>query len=146
MQTKTRYENKCFFDTDSYSIGIDNRATTCISHKVHDFVGPLMETDKVIMGYNGSRTSDIKIGTIKWSWQDDEGKIHEHIIKNSIYSPSGGVRLLSPQAWSQSKATHQEKLHTKCETTNKSAILTWGPKGQYKRTVPLGIHDNVATF
>ena len=93
----TRYHHTVPVDTDSESIGVDNRATACISHKIDDFIGELHDSNLVIIGYNGSRTANLKTGTIRWNWTDDQGVTHTHIIPNSFYSPSGGVRLLSPQ-------------------------------------------------
>ena len=80
MSTTTRYHTNLRVDTDSESIGIDNRATACISHRIDDFIGPLVDTDRVIVGYNGSRTTNIKKGTIRWKWSDDNGVSH-------IYTP-----------------------------------------------------------
>ena len=41
MQTENMSikEHKDYFDTDSKSIGIDNRCSTCILHDLNDFVG-----------------------------------------------------------------------------------------------------------
>lgn len=82
-------------------IGIDNRASGCFSHEVSNFVGQLRECNRVVKGFGASSTSNIKMGTLKWSWLDDDGKIHTHLIPNSYYSKAGGVRLLSPQYFSQ---------------------------------------------
>lgn len=102
MSTTTRYHTGIPTGVDSESIGIDNRATACISHQASDFVGTLRDTNRVIVGYNGSRTTNIKVGTIRWKWTDDQGVSHIHTIPNSFYSPDGGIRLLSPQHWAQS--------------------------------------------
>ena len=42
------YHNHVYFDTDSYKIGIDNRCSACILHKIGDFVGNLMDSNKSI--------------------------------------------------------------------------------------------------
>ena len=41
-------ERKRIFDTDSFSIGVNNRCSGCISHKGEDFVRPLKECHRVI--------------------------------------------------------------------------------------------------
>ena len=79
------------FDTDSDEIGIDNRCSACISHKIEDFIGAPIETDKTIKGFGGSRVKNIMKGTIKWKWSDDSGRNHTFIIPNSYYVPSGSV-------------------------------------------------------
>ena len=95
--------NSVRFDTDSAPVGIDNQCTGCISHVAEDFVGQLRDSDKSIKGFGGSRTSQIKIGTLSWKWMDNEGKESKFLIPNSYYVPSGGVRLLSPQHWARTK-------------------------------------------
>jgi len=44
-------ERKAQFDTDSETIGIDNRCSGCISHVKDDFVGKLRPTDRVVKGF-----------------------------------------------------------------------------------------------
>jgi hypothetical protein len=87
--------NRIVFDTESEPIGIDNRFTATMSHRIDDFISELIPTDKVVKGFAGSRTSNVMKGTIIWKWEDDEGKVHKFIIPNSYYVPKGGVRLLS---------------------------------------------------
>jgi hypothetical protein len=85
------------FDTDSFDIGIDNRCTKSISHKIKDFDGPLMDTNRKIWGFAGTSNANVKIRTIKWTILDNVGKPHTIILPGSLYIPEGGVRLLSPQ-------------------------------------------------
>ncbi len=130
------------FDTDSQMIGIDNRASGCFSHVSTDFVGPLRDTNKIVKGFGGITTSSVKIGTLKWSWLDDEGKEWTHYIPNSYYSPAGGVRLLSPQHFAQQT---KDLTGTGTKTNGTHIILHWN-KHQATLTVPLSPIDNVATF
>ena len=127
-------------DTDSQSIGIDNRASACISHVASDFIGPLYHTNTKIIGYNGTKTGNLKIGTLRWKWSDDQGRDHIHTIPNSYYSPDGRTRLLSPQHWSQ---TYKGKHPPTCTTTSTAVILQWDT---FIKTIPLGSNDNVATL
>ena len=145
MQAKGSHihENRIHFDTDSEPIGIDNRCTGCISHKIEDFDGPLIESNRAIKGFGGSRTANVKIGTITWKWLDDEGKTHKFVIPKSFYVPSGNVRLISPQHWAQ---TQRDKTHgTGSETLHDKVTLFWNNR-QNTLTVPLGKDDNVATL
>ncbi len=43
------------FDTDAEQIGIDNRCSACISHKIEDFIVTPNPTTKTINGFGGSR-------------------------------------------------------------------------------------------
>ena len=73
------------FDTDSETIGVDNRCSGCISHMKSDFIGELKQTNKVVKGFAGSRTTNVKIGTLGWSWNDDQGLKHTFHIPDSYY-------------------------------------------------------------
>ena len=85
------------------------------------------------------------IGTIKWKWCDDEGKVHKHIIPNSYYVPNGKAQLLSPQHWAKSKQGRHQA--TTGEHTNAyQCKLHWGHNGKYTLTIPLTQNNNVATF
>ena len=54
---------------------MDNRCSGCISNDINDFVGTMTDSDRVIKGFGGELIRDVKIGTLKWSWRNDEGKI-----------------------------------------------------------------------
>ena len=85
--TQNKRTNEVTFDTDAGLIGIDNRCSRCISHVVDDFVGPPRDSNRVIKGHGGSRTTGVKVGTIKWKWEDDAGAIHTHLMPNSCHAP-----------------------------------------------------------
>ena len=52
-------ERKTQFDTDSETIGIDNRCSGCISHVKDDFVGDLQRSDRVVKGFAGTKTRNV---------------------------------------------------------------------------------------
>ena len=106
-------EHKAYFDTDSKSIGINNRCSACISHDLNDFVGEVHKSDRVIKGFAGTRTTNVKKGTVLWKWEDDMGQVHEFLIPNSYYVPQGGCRLLSPQHWVKTQRDTKPKMGTK---------------------------------
>ena len=134
------------FDTDSKPIGIDNRCSACISHEITDFIGPLKDSNRIIKGFGGIRhSSNIMMGTLKWKWCDDQGKVHKHVIPNSYYVPKGKTRLLSPQHWAKEQRG-KAKLTTGEFTNSKQSTLQWGQGGKYKLTVPLSSSTNVATL
>ena len=70
------------FDTDSASIGIDNRASGFFSHISKDFVGLLKDSNRIVKGFGGTSTSSVKIDTLKWIWLDDQRKSWTHYISN----------------------------------------------------------------
>ena len=131
------------FDTDSKPVGVDNRCTACISHDIADFVGDVTPSNRWIKGFGGSKTNNVRTGTIRWSLEDDEGKVHTFYIPKSYYVKQGGVRLLSPQHWAQTQRDTMDK-GTGSLTTSKQVELFWKDK-RYSKTIPLGT-GNVATL
>ena len=130
------------FDTDSELVGIDNWCTACISHNINDFVGPLHDCNRAINGFGGTKTTQVKMGTIEWKIMDDNGRVHTMWIPKSFYVPKGQARLWSPQHVAK---VQKDIEGTGSETNGKQVTLYWHGK-QYKKTVPLGSEDNVATF
>jgi hypothetical protein len=97
------HDDVTHFDTGSRSIGIDNRASACISAYIEDFQGPVRRVNRSIKGFGGERVTEVSIGTMAWKWCDNDGKVHRFVIPNSYYVPAGGVRLLSPQHWARTR-------------------------------------------
>ena len=145
-KVRSRRQRSIHFDTDSEHVGIDNRCSACISHKIEDFIGSPNQTKRTIKGFGGARINNIMKGTIKWKWSDDQGKIHEFKIPNSYYVPEGGVRLLSPQHWAQEqrKVNKRKDIVYGCNTMHHSSTLYWNDGD--KLTVPIDPSNNVATF
>ena len=143
---QTKQQRNVIFDTDADQIGIDNRCSACISHKIEDFIGNPTQMKRTIKGFGGARVSNIMSGTIKWKWLDDLGRTHEFRIPNSYYVPEGGVRLLSPQHWTQEQRRSNKRGPFKygCDTSHKESTLYW--EDNYKLTVPISTSNNVATF
>ena len=139
-------QNIVTFDTDSRPIGVDNRCTACISHDINDFIDVPTETERKIKGFAGTTHSNVRVGTIKWSWCDDEGVKHKFIIPNSYYVPHGNVRLLSPQHWAKVLTKgNRKRIGTGEHTNAHECVLYWNEK-RNKLTIPLSPGTNVATF
>ena len=66
LSATTAAQNHASFDTDSAPVGVDNRCLGCISHNVTDFIGELLDCNRTIKVFGGTRTTNIKMGTIKW--------------------------------------------------------------------------------
>ena len=112
LSTTTQIQHNVMFDMDSASVGIDNRWSTCISDQVFDFVGELQDSSRVIKGLGGTWPAEIKVGTLKWSWLNDHGKITTHVIPNLYYVPQWAVHLLSSHHLAKTKGNlkgHREQ-------------------------------------
>ena len=62
----SKHANTVAFDTDSGPVGIDNRASGCMSGNVDDFIGTLQPVSRTIKGFGGSRVYNVSICTLKW--------------------------------------------------------------------------------
>ena len=67
-ETKPKYDSIVRFDTgfDTQTIGIDNRASICITHDIIDFKGPLMNSRGRIHGFAETFKKTIKKSTAIW--------------------------------------------------------------------------------
>ena len=143
--TGTRSARAVVFDTDSATIGMDNRCSACISSVIEDFDAPPQPCGRVIKGFGGTRNSQVMQGQIVWRWLDDNGLVHQFRIPNSYFVKTEEVtRLLSPQHLSQE--LKRQGLGNASETTTDSkCVLSWSG-AKFKLTIPLDPSSNVATF
>lgn len=145
-------ERETKFDSDSSTIGVDNRCSVCISGFLEDFIQPPVPSTKVIRGFNHVHTTGIMEGELRYSWQDDDGMVHVFTMPNSIYVPNSNVRLLSPQHWARHYKRQQRmkgrRNYIAEETTDDTkCVLRWGPQSApFTRTTFLDPNTRVATF
>ena len=124
------------FDTDSFDISIDTGASFCLSHVIGDFVGPVKPIKRSLQGI-GTQMTNLSMGTLKWTFDDDDGRSHTFIIPKSIYAPQADRRLLSPQHWAKSQDDNKPKPNgTWCATYADSIVLHW-KQGKFQRTCQL---------
>ena len=84
-------------------------------------------------------------GTIKWSFQGNEGRSHTFLIKDSYYAPNAPCQLLSPQHWSQNTADNANGKGTWTATYFNKVKLHWA-NNRYHRTVDLDPATNIAAI
>ena len=77
------------------------------------------------------------IGTLRWQWSDDSGKIRTFEIPNSYYVASCELRLLSPQHWAQTR-NPVDRETTRCITSSVNIYLRWTNRDENNElTLPL---------
>jgi hypothetical protein len=112
----------------------DTSSKVCVSHNATDFVGDIIPSNCWIKGFGGSKTTNVKTGTLRWSLEDTEGKNHSFLILNSSLVQQGGVQLLSPQHWAQTQGDPITR-GTGSTTASTQVNLFW--KGcQFTKTIP----------
>ena len=80
------------FDTDSYTIKVDNCCTKSISSYLDDFIESQVPlTTRRVKGVQGYVTGPVYQGTIKWNITDDNGTPHIINLPGSYYVPDSDV-------------------------------------------------------
>jgi hypothetical protein len=123
------------FDIDSYSILVDNGASHSFTNSKTDFVAPPKPFHRRIFGIKTSQASHI--GTVRWSWADDDGRIITELIPNVLLCKDMPYRMLSPQQWAQSRQDfNPHRDGTCCVTDADAVVLEWDQQTR-RRTMPL---------
>ena len=86
------------------------------------------------------------IGTIKWSFQDNEGRSQTFIIKDSFYAPNAPCRLLSPQHWSQNSNDNTARSKGTWSATYDDKFELHWDNNTYQRTVNLDKSSNITAI
>jgi hypothetical protein len=101
------------FDSDSFDILVDGRATASISNCLDDFIQPPTTTTTNIRIKGFNRTySAARIGTVCWPILNDKGVKHVLQIPDTYFVASCPMRLLSPQHYSQQIHDHRGTYST----------------------------------
>jgi hypothetical protein len=135
------------FDTDSFVIGIDNCASKCLSDDKRDFVGPLKKQTTQVKGIGGNQQGHW-VGTVQWTITDDDGKLHNLRIPNTVLVPKGSLpfRLLSPQHFAQENlrlGIDKTARGTLSLTSGLDHVLSWHD-GKFRTTATLTPGSNIA--
>jgi GAG-pre-integrase domain len=119
---------RMFFDSDSFLIALDNCASRCMMNDESDFIDTPIIVHADVLGIG--KVSAAKMGTLKWSIEDDEGKVHDFLLPESYFIPDLPIRLLSPQHWAQINWDQ----HAHSDTNADRITLEWDSA---IKTVPL---------
>ena len=137
--------HKAPFNSDSVIIHVDNCASRCITNSLGDFVRPPQKVVGRVKGMGGDKVAVSAIGTIRWTFDDDNGRTHTFLIPGTLYIPESPARLLSPQHWAQERKDDTPvKDGTWQATFADHVLLVWGQR-TYSRKIPFD-KSNVATF
>ena len=133
------------FDSDSVVIHVDNCASRCITNSLTDFVRPPQKVIGRVKGMGGDKVAVAAVGTIRWTFDDDDGMSHAFVIPGSLYIPESPARLFSPQHWAQERKDNVPKKNGTWQATFADHVmLVWGQEA-YRKRIPFD-KANVATF
>ena len=137
------------FDTDSVKMAIDNCATRSISPNPHHFEDLSLKYVGRCRGLGdkiGSGPSIAGVGTLVFTIQDDSGQWHVIKIPNSLYIPSAGDILISPQHWSQEAKDNFPRKNGTCYIGGDADLVLYWRQRKFKRTIRLDPSTNTAVF
>ena len=77
-----------------------------------------------------------EIGTVRWSWNDDEGQLHTKKLNNVLYFPDSTVNIISATVLDESI---KDDEGTFLPTKGKYYIFTWD-FGKYKNIIARSEH------
>ena len=112
------------FDVDSIPIGIDTCTSATVSGTRHLFIGELEPVHNVTLKGVGGKLPIVGKGTLRLTFLDDKGHVHEHLIYNAYYAPRLKMTLLSPRQWSQQGPIRNNGEPVRsCQVNGNDAIL-----------------------
>ena len=132
IDQRTNERSTFSFDLDSSSVVVDNSANVHDFNKREPFVGKLIlvRGHKVAtIGWRGHAPSGV--GTVKWSWKDDDGTTHEYLIPNVLYFPQFPVNILSVTEFAKQLDNEQG---TGIDTKHLRSRFYWN-KNKYSLTI-----------
>lgn len=133
------------FDTDSFTILVDNCATRSITNDASDFIDPPVKVKGKLKGISGSMPVLFK-GTVRWYIEDDQGTVHKLLLPNTLYVPSAPERLLSPQHWAQARRKRGDVANGTIAITYSDRVELQWDRQRYCRTIVLDPNTNVASL
>jgi hypothetical protein len=95
------------FDSDAVLLHVDNCASRCVTNNIGDFVRAPTTVSGRVKGIGGTKVLVVAIGTIKWTFDDNDGNTHSFLIPGSLYIPTSPARIFSPQHWAQCQRDHK---------------------------------------
>ena len=131
-------------DSGSFLIGIDNHSFCSMSNSIQDFIGPIIPNKVRMKGFQGASAYSQGIGTVKWRIEDNDGKVHDIFIKDTLFVPDSTQRLSCPQQWAQQAQDHYpERRGTFVIQDDKYLELHWN-QDRCVKTIEWDKHTNTA--
>ena len=84
----------CFFVT-----GIDNHASKTMYNDIEHFITPLTPTPNTFVKEAGDYINVMGSDTLRWTIENDDGKVNTILVRDSLYVPNIPKWLLYYQHW-----------------------------------------------
>ena len=133
------------YGSDSYLILVKNCCSACITSNINDFEGKPVKVDARVKGVGGAINLSHK-GTIRWAFQDNEGKSHTFPIQDSFNTLNAPYCLLSPQYWSQNSNDNMARSKGTWLAIYDDKVELHCDNNIYQRTINLDKSSNIAAI
>ena len=132
------------FDRDTFDMVIDSGCSYCITKSIIHFVGTPEQTNVAVKGISRQIIKATMKGTVRWSFANDIGHVHDEYIHHTYYNADCPYCLYSPQHIAQQPNDHRPKKNgTYCMAYADHMELYWD-QGTQKRTIQ--IHPKLNVF
>jgi hypothetical protein len=139
----SRTDTRPSFAADTFTIVIDNACSYCITNDVKHYVEPPTSINVPVKGIGGKQVTATLRGTVKWSFTNDQGQVHDEYIPNTYYHQTSPYCLYSPQHVAQiADDNYPVKNGTSCTTYATEMELVCDQRTQ-KRTIQLDKGTNI---
>ena len=96
------------------------------------FIGEIRKADKhYVATIGGQKNAATGMGTVCWTWKDDNGKKHTYDIEDALYFPSSPVNILSVTSFA---AQLNDDDGTGIDTKRSRSTFYWD-NNQHQRTI-----------
>ena len=124
MISKLNPDTKEFLDCVKTFIVFNSSESAHICKDKRYFCGDILPINLTsgIKKIGGTDFKPSSIGTVKWYWQDDDGRNHEFILEKVLYFTNSPVHILSIEALSDGFDKNEGAwIHTK----EKASVFKW---------------------
>ena len=132
------------FDADTFDMIIDSGCSYCITNSMDHFVETPEEANVAVKGIGGQIIRATKKSTVRWSFANDDGQMHDEFIQNTYYNAGCPYCLYSPQHIAQQANDHYPKPNGTYSITYSNHMELFWDQATQKRTVP--IHPKLNVF
>ena len=141
---KPTRKHREIFDGDMFDMVIDSGCSYCITNDINHFIETPEQTNVAVKGIGGQVVKATMKGTVRWSFANDNGQIHDEYIHHTYYNADCSYCLYSPQHIAQQANDHHPKKNGTYSVTYADHMELYWDQGTQKRTVP--IHPKLNVF
>jgi hypothetical protein len=128
---------------NSFYAMVDSGCSYCITNDMSHFVGKVQKLRAKVTGIGGEQILATSVGTVKWSFTNDQGQMHHEYIPNTYYNAQSPYCLYSPQHIAQIAQDNFPKPRGTYSVLYEDCIELYWDQRKQKKTVPLHPKNNI---